>query len=203
MDSHETPAKEFEYRHSPSLGGVIITKYIGPSPHVRIPREIDGADVVRLGDFHIGLDNRVFVTDGILSIYVPDTVKVIGYGAFNECVDLRTVRLPASLKKISNALFFGCVSLESIEIPDTVKEIGTAAFKGCAAMTAVKVPKGAVKIGMGAFDGCAGLGKTLAPWLAENQPKPVPYKIGKNQGEERECTCGYRISASGGCSCGV
>jgi len=62
------------------------------------------------------------------TIYMPNTVKYIGDGAFFR-VGLRNVEIPVTVLKIGKGAFFG-VHLRSLEIPETVIKIGECAFWG-------------------------------------------------------------------------
>lgn len=84
-----TPAEEFEYTLSDD--GVRIDKHIGQSEMVVVPSQIEGKDVTEIAK------EAFYVADGkssIRSLYIPDTVKTIGQGAFKECSTLQLIRLP-------------------------------------------------------------------------------------------------------------
>lgn len=57
---------------------------------------------------------------------VDFTVTAIGYNAFANCYDLKSVRIPASVSKVGNGAFSYCTGLESvfIENSDTPLELG-------------------------------------------------------------------------------
>lgn len=57
-------------------------------------------------------------------------VKVIGSGAFINCVNLSSIILPENLEKIEYNAFSGCSMLKgSVRVPDSLKEIQTNAFE--------------------------------------------------------------------------
>lgn len=72
------------------------------------------------------------------SYIIPNSVKNIGEGAFEECISLTSVTLPIGTISIGNSAFYRCISLKSITIPDSVKNIGKWAFEEC---TSLKSPK--------------------------------------------------------------
>lgn len=75
----------------------------------------------------------------IESISIPNTVKVIGTGAFQQCRDLKTISIPESVESIDFAAFDLCESLQSLYIPKSVIELGDIPFTHCYSLTSVKV----------------------------------------------------------------
>lgn len=59
---------------------------------------------------------------------IPDTVTDIGYGAFNYCTSLTSVKLSNNLVTVGNCAFINTTKLKTITIPKSVKEIGKYAF---------------------------------------------------------------------------
>ena len=64
-------------------------------------------------------------------IDIPESVKVIGNGAFYECEALKSIKLPLGLEKIGDGAFGGCSSLKKVTIPASVTHIGKCAFANC------------------------------------------------------------------------
>lgn len=69
--------------------------------------------------------------DNLKSVVVPDSVRIIFNNAFGGCVSLEEVILPDSLMSIEPRTFFNCTSLRSIEIPKRVETIRVDAFLMC------------------------------------------------------------------------
>lgn len=108
-------------------------------------------------DFELNGDILVKYSGTAITVSIPDTVKVIGEGAFADNGAIYTVNIPSTVEKISYAAFSGCNHLAKINIPDSVEEIGTAAFCNCTDLTDVKIGNGLKKLGAGAFTGCNSL----------------------------------------------
>ncbi len=70
-------------------------------------------------------------------VYLPSTVKTIGFWAFNNCSRLTNLTFGSSLEDIVRYAFFGCASLSNLEFPATLKSIGTQAFDLCAGITKI------------------------------------------------------------------
>ncbi|MBR3506394.1 MAG: leucine-rich repeat domain-containing protein, partial [Lentisphaeria bacterium] len=102
------------------------------------------------------------------SITIPDSVKTIEGGAFNEHKTLKRVSLPAGIS-IGGRAFYHCESLESVTVrkdseagastPENA-EIGDEAFAECRKLTHMEVPGGVKTIGVRAFDLCQAM-KTI------------------------------------------
>ena len=58
-----------------------------------------------------------------------------------------------SVKSIGNGAFYGCESLTNIDLPDTVESIGSSAFGECSSLTSIDMPKLLRVVGSGAFYG--------------------------------------------------
>lgn len=73
-------------------------------------------------------------------ITIPDSVKVIGFGAFDGCTGLISVNIPDGVSEISGDVFEKCSSLENIVIPNSVKVIEYGAFKDCTNLKTLTIP---------------------------------------------------------------
>ena len=63
----------------------------------------------------------------ITSVLLPDSLKTIGEGAFEQCSSLTQVQGGSNVKKIQDRAFAGC-PLETVRIPDQVESLGLGAF---------------------------------------------------------------------------
>lgn len=88
------------------------------------------------------------------SIEIPNSVTVIGDGAFSHCASLKKVVIPNSITEINLNTFFACTSLTSIKIPDSVTRIGDSAFQGCTGLTSIEIPDSVTKFDINVFLGC-------------------------------------------------
>ena len=135
---------------------------------VRIPAEINGKPVTRIGDncfynhseikkiqLPLSLekieDSAFEKCAGIKNLILPSSVSYIGINAFRECTGLRKVVLSPKLKILNQGVFSYC-RLENTEfiIPEGLQEISDNAFfhGGHFKLT---LPRSVTKIGMGAF----------------------------------------------------
>ncbi len=75
--------------------------------------------------------SNAFVGCEILKISIPDSVKNIGFGVFQNCNVLKSIILPNGITKIQSSTFYNCKSLKTAEIPRSVENIDREAFSGC------------------------------------------------------------------------
>ena len=136
-------------------------------------RLVSGTDAVKTrpvtpGDFEI--------CDGVLKRYnstspdvvIPDSVKVIGRNAFEDCRTIKEVRLSDSVVEIEDNAFAGCDNLQTVSFTDSLKKIGGYAFSECSCLGGVELPLSVEEIGPHAFDGCFMLGKVRMPSAVSN-----------------------------------
>ena len=137
-----------------------ITGYSGNATALYIPDEIDGHEVVAIGDR--AFQNR---TD-LRTVMIPDSVIDIERMAFCGCSNLDNVTLSKNLEKMEERAFGNCEKITQIEIPKSL-DIGGAwnagAFAGCANLKKAIFEKGTTKIASNLFSGCTGIEQINIP----------------------------------------
>ena len=146
-------------------------------------------------DFNLTNDDKTYGYSipyffGFSQVIIPDSVKNdnIGASAFENCVNLETVKLPKALTEIKSSTFSGCAGmyptygkdnnpksydyfgLRTINMPDTLLKIGNSAFSKCSNLV-LEDPDGigssfgiaVEEIGNSAFADCVSLDKTVFP----------------------------------------
>ena len=113
------------------------------------------------------------IENGVLKEYngwqtfveIPDTVTVIGNGAFSYNDTMVSVSIPDSVKSIEYRAFCGCRSLLGVVIPDSVEKIGSSAFEECSKLASVYLPVNEkfTFINSYMFDSCTSLKKIEIP----------------------------------------
>lgn len=142
------------------------------SKDIIIPDTYKGLPVTEIGE-------KAFAFEyDIVSIYVPDSVKIIGNEAFDDCRNLESLRLsnnlevipyrmtrntkitsiiiPNSVKRIE-ANSFCTMPIKEITIPDSVEYIGYKAFDLCWKLENVTIGKNIQEIQPYAFSTCESL----------------------------------------------
>ena len=110
---------------------------------------------------------------GCQNTVIPNSVTVIGEGAFAGCSSLTEMTVDsgnsvydsrndcnAIIETGSNTLIAGC---QSTVIPNSVTSICDYAFCGCESLTSVNIPNSVTTIGEDAFSGCASLTSVNIP----------------------------------------
>ncbi len=106
------------------------------------------------------LDGQAFRgEDWLLSVSIPSTIEIYGWGLFAGCKSLNSVTLNCRL--ISSSMFSGCTSLRHIDIPDgVVTNISRQAFKG-SGLVEVSIPGSVGHICENAFANCTNLSSVV------------------------------------------
>ena len=138
-----------------------ITGYSGNATALYIPGEIDGHEVVAIGDR--AFENR---TD-LRTVMIPDSVTEIEEVAFRGCSNLVNITLSKNLKYMGWGAFEDCTKITKIEIPKSLEECGSSAdygpFADCSGLKTVIFEKGITKISGSLFEKCTGLGEISIP----------------------------------------
>lgn len=91
------------------------------------------------------------------NVSIPDTVEVIGEGAFEDNVNIELVVLSNSVKRIDPYAFWGCTNLDTVVLGRGLSAVGDYSFAGCTGLEQMSVPDNVSTIGIGAFSGCVNL----------------------------------------------
>lgn len=110
---------------------------------VTIPSEYKGLPVTEIGERAFAGESR------ITSVYIPDSVIIIGAYAFDDCRNLESLRLSANIKTIPSHMTRN-TKITNIVIPDGVKRIESRAFTTLPAKEII-IPDSVEYIGYEAF----------------------------------------------------
>lgn len=149
--------------------GTILIQYLkSHGGHYTIPEGV------------VQIAKGAFVDTGIETVTMPESLKIVGFSAFEGCEDLidvdvpknvkeldhfafaynsnlENIKLPEGLEIIRNNVFNGCEKLKSIVIPNTVTSIGNNTFENCTGLTEINIPNSVTSIGERTFEGCSEL----------------------------------------------
>ncbi len=115
------------------------------------------AGVIAIGYAAFGQNNN------LKSITISDGVTSIGDYAFWWCENLSSVIIPNGVTSIGVKAFYGCERLTDVIIPDSVRSIGDGAFYYCYGIESITIPYGVTNIGDDVFWGCDGLVEITIP----------------------------------------
>lgn len=127
----------------------------------------------------VSLKEECFEYKRIKKVFLPEGIKKIPFGAFDNCISLKEVyipnsvstiedyafentklkhvKLPLNLESIGMATFYDCKQLKNIDFPDNLKKIEADAFHGCESLKFIDLSKVDITIGDCAFYGCKSL----------------------------------------------
>lgn len=120
---------------------------------------VDTAYVTKCDNSKIGSDGRVVIPNE----YAGYKITEIGYEAFRDCTNLKSVTIGQNVGTIGRNAFYGCTGLTSITIPSNVKQVYSRAFEGCSGLTSVTLEDGIEKIYEYVFCDCTSLTEITIP----------------------------------------
>lgn len=125
---------------------------------LEIPSHINGMPVVKLNKYAFANDFQG--NKKINSVIVPDTVRVVEKGAFENCVNLSSVVIKeGDLRHICAYAFSGCTALTAVSLPSDGVKVDEYAFYNCVSLDEFNL-NGAENLHPVAFVGCKKLPAT-------------------------------------------
>ena len=103
-----------------------------------------------------------------VTLILPEGLKTIEWGAFEECTSLSNVVFPDGLESIGREAFAGCSEIASLAFPTSLLKVEREAFAGCSSLNMVVILPGRETISEGAFREAFNLGGYI------NYPDTVP-----------------------------
>lgn len=103
-------------------------------------------------------DELKYFTSSIANVNDKSRIGLV-YGAFQGCVNLKSVTVMPNVNEFDGAVFYGCTSLEAILLPDTMEVIKNSAFEGCTSLKTANIPSGLTQteLASGIFRDCISL----------------------------------------------
>lgn len=121
---------------------------------------------------------------GATTISVPNTISVIGEGAYYDCKELASIDT-SNITSIGSYAFSGCSSLSTVALSQSLAEIGAFAFED-SGIVVLEIPDSVLYIGRGIISGCNKLVSLTTPFMGE---KPTSVQ---------DVGIAYLCSAAGG-----
>jgi len=105
------------------------------------------------------------------ALIIPDSVRTIGYYAFNK-TNISSLTLSSELKEIASSAFRDCKSLSGqLQLNEAIEYIDDNAFHLCNFSGQFLLPSGLKNIGRGAFAGNSFIGNLQIPDLIKTLPE--------------------------------
>jgi len=124
---------------------------------VIIPKEIEGCLVTSISQSAFRFNGK------IVSVTLPDTIKVIGGYSFDGCSNLEEINTNnAEITSIGAAAFRQCSKLKALNLGNSLKFIGSAAFKE-SGIESIVIPDTCETIEGSAFAQCPSLKSAKLP----------------------------------------
>ena len=139
---------------------VEITSYNGTDTIVTIPNSINGYPVASIGYEAFEEKTQIKTLD------VPTNVEEINNWAFSGC-NFTTVKFANDCKVTTFMGFRDMTNLTSINIPNNVTTIDSHALANCKSLKSITIPSKVTKIGYDAFANCTGLTTITIPTNVE------------------------------------
>lgn len=114
---------------------------------IEIPEKVDGYTVSVIGDFSN--------CGRIISVKIPNTVKMISNSAFSGCTNLSNIEIPSSVSDIGAFAFENTPWLTNKRNSDSLVIVNNILIDGRSAAGNIVIPFGVKKIVGGAFTGCS------------------------------------------------
>ena len=131
-----TDISKFDYYFMED-GTVAISNYRGDDAVVVVPSEIEGGTVTSVAGINMN--------NSIVKIVLPDTITVIGDGAFKSNYSLEEIVMSNNVQKIGDGAFERCRALTSLYLPDTLTELGEDGVSSNS-VTEITIPKGLTEL---------------------------------------------------------
>lgn len=97
-----------------------------------------------------------YAATALEQVILPNTLNEIEYGAFVKS-GLKEITIPDSVKKINGGVFENCLKLSKITLPQNIVNIEPYTFENCKSLTQITLPKELIKIDVECFVGCDNL----------------------------------------------
>ena len=174
----------------------------GDDPNETITSAIVADGVVDLSTgvyYNDGSEKGVFqLCTKLKTVRLPESLRKIGFCAFNECkalvhVDipsgvneigegafggssLETVTIPEGVLDLPRCMFYHCQSLKSVKLPTSLKTIGEHVFSNCSALATATIPEGIVDLPKYIFNECKSLKSVKLPFSLKTIGRYAFYK---------------------------
>lgn len=134
---------------------------IGVSPELEgdvvLPSTIGGYPLV-------AVDGAFFENETVTSVIIPDGVRYIGNGTFEECrKKLKKVVMPDTVTYLGTGAFMECYHLEEVVLSKNIKVIEPYTFEMCYSLKELNFPDGLERVESISMTGCASLKELIFP----------------------------------------
>lgn len=108
---------------------------------------------------------------GCRNTVIPNSVKIIGDGAFEDCYALQSIEFGDSVITTELNSFYGCRNLTKVTLGKSLQTIGRYTFYNCDKIESITLPATVTSIGENAFHYCKAL-KTIISYAVTPPSMP-------------------------------
>jgi len=149
-----------------SIDGVLFSK--NKTRLIRYPKNYSDTSYVIPSSVE-DISTNAFYGSNVVSVVIPENVKIISSSAFSYCEKLTKVEIFDGLEEIGNYAFSYCYMLEEFIMPDSVETIGYSAFINCSELKNFKFSNFQnLEIQYGLLSGCLSLESLTIPSCYES-----------------------------------
>lgn len=153
--------KNWSFEKNEDGTAYILTSYKGTDSSVEIPATIGKLPVTEIrGICNCSFSSKFpharqsWMKSNIISVAVPDGIRIIGEYSFAGLAALKTVCISTCVTHICKNAFAECAQLEEILLPAGLESIDYRAFGGCTALKQIAVPNTVTYINDHTFEKC-------------------------------------------------
>lgn len=143
------------YAYEAKIGGIYYN-FIGKS-RAYVTHPGLGADVPA------GYTGKVVIPETVSYNGRTYAVTAVGENAFAGCDGLTSVQLPSSVRVLNACAFLGCTSLTKVTLPESVSVFCPCAFTGCTSLQTITLPRHTEMVDSLTFYCCASLTSVILP----------------------------------------
>ena len=92
------------------------------------------------------IGESAFANTGLETLYLPDSVTILGDYAFSGCFRLESIRVPAGITEFGNQVFSYCSALQTVKLEEGLTTLGKSTFLYCKSLTGITLPQGLTTI---------------------------------------------------------
>ena len=133
--------------------------------------------------------DKAFSEKPFKTVYIPDSIRIIGNEAFKNCTNLKKIHLPESLTSIGQSAFQRCINLQEIQLPDSLTSIGQSAFQDCSSLREIYLPGSLAFLGARAFNRCSHLQYAYLPESLKEIGRSAFYNVNATVYYPASCVC--------------
>lgn len=143
-------------------GNAVIRAYNGSETILTLPAQLDGHPITGIG----GYSFRDIRVSSVVSLEIPEGYTEIISSAFQNCLQLESVKLSSTLKYIGGYAFSGTQSLRHLKLPEGLTTLGDLAFCD-SALESINIPDTVTEFRDNPFAGCKQLREII---ISDQQP---------------------------------